>query len=157
MSAEEKPKLIVDDDWKSRVQAEKEQLRSAAADTAAGADRLAQPASQPPDAQGQRQDARSQRQDAQGQRQGDSEELPPPTFESLISMLVTQALVALGQIPIGANPEPVVMLDHAKHYIDLLGMLEEKTKGNLTKAESEMVINVLHEIRMMFVAMQARQ
>jgi hypothetical protein len=135
MSAEEKSKIIVDDDWKTRVQAEKEQMRESST-------------------QGKPEGACAPRGESTEQMHHD--QLPPPSFDSLVSMLVTQALAALGQIPIGEKQEPVVMLDHAKHSIDLLGILEEKTKGNLSAVEAEMLSSVLHELRMVFVAMESR-
>ena len=54
----------------------------------------------------------------------------------LVTSLATQAMAALGQIP-GDDGKPLPMnLDYAKHFIDLLGVLEEKTKGNLDEAEA---------------------
>ena len=44
------------------------------------------------------------------------------------------------------------MLDHAKFNIDLLDMLEQKTKGNLTPSEATLISKLLHELRMVFVA-----
>jgi hypothetical protein len=57
----------------------------------------------------------------------------------------------MGRLPDPVEGHPVVRPDLAKHYVDLLGMLEEKTKGNLTPEESEMLGDVLHELRMAFV------
>ena len=126
---QEKPKIIVDDDWKTRVQAEKEAIRSGGAE--------------PKPTETSPQDENDER-------------LPPASFEALVSLLVTQTLAGLGQIPLGETQQPVIMLDHAKHYIDLLGMLQEKTKGNLSPDESEMLTRVLHELRMIFVTLQGR-
>jgi hypothetical protein len=134
MSAEDKPKIIVDDDWKTRVQAEKEALRSG--DT-------------PPVAENKATHS------AKSKPDDSHEPLPPATFESLVSLFVTQALAALGQIPMGDKQQPVIMLDHAKHYIDLLAILETKTKGNLSADETEMLTRILHELRMLFVALQS--
>ncbi len=145
MSTEDKPKIIVDDDWKTRVQTEKESLRSPPTNPAPESEQPASLAT-----------ADTEERANNEKPEGFEERLPPASFESLVSMLVTQALAALGQIPLGDKQEPVVMLDHAKHYIDLLGMLEEKTKGNLSAGEANMLKNVLHELRMVYVAMQAR-
>ena len=57
----------------------------------------------------------------------------------------------MGQIP-APDGKPVIQLDHAKHFIDTLGVLEEKTKGNLTSDEAAMLTNVLHELRLLFVS-----
>lgn len=139
MSTEEKPKIIVDDDWKTRVQAEKEQLRTGGGATPEGAGASAAP---PTSA-------------ASESAPPSPTQLPPASFEGLVSVLVTQALAGLGQIPMGEKQQPVVRLDEAKHSIDLLGMLEEKTNGNLSVDEAEMLKNVLHELRMVFVAMKS--
>lgn len=133
MSDENKPKIIVDDDWKSRVEAEKESLRGAGSQSPAGI---------PP----------SQSATPAEQDHVEDGEFPPATFESLVSMLVTNSLVALGQIPRGKDQKPVLMLDHAKFNIDLLDMLEQKTKGNLTPSEATLISKLLHELRMVFVA-----
>ena len=133
MSGEDKPKIIVDDDWKTRVQAEKETQRGGTSDFPADA------ASVPSHS-------------AESAPKHNDLQLPPPTFESMVSMLVTQTLAALGHIPLGNEQQPVVMLDHAKFNIDLLSMLEEKTKGNLTPDEATLISKLLHELRMVFVA-----
>ncbi len=141
MSEEEtsKPEIIIDDDWKSRAQAEKEQLQKEAE-----AKRKQQPSGiGTPD-----------RADARHQRNPHAEAdvpLPPASFSFLVTSLATQALAAMGQIP-GADGKPVVQLEHAKHFIDTLGVLDEKTKGNLTPDEAAMLTNVLHELRLLFVA-----
>ena len=78
-------------------------------------------------------------------------QLPPATFPLLVSSLATQALMMMGQIP-DPGGKVSVELDHAKHTIDMLGMLEEKTKGNLTTEEAAMMEQVLHQLRMVYVA-----
>jgi hypothetical protein len=138
MSSEDKPKIIVDDDWKTRVQAEKESLAGKPGEA---------PASPP---------VQTSKPVAKEVEEEDLE-LPPASFETLVSMLVTQTLAALGQIPLGDEQRPVVMLNHAKHYIDMLGMLEEKTKGNLSSAEANMLSHLLHELRMVFVSVKKNQ
>ena len=77
--------------------------------------------------------------------------LPPPSMESLVSMLGIQAVTYLGKGPAVDGVSPTVRVDLAKHYIDLLGMLEEKTKGNLTNDESSALAYWLYQLRMMFV------
>jgi hypothetical protein len=114
-----KPKIIVDDDWKERVQAEKE--------------------------------AAQKGRDEQPQTDAAAQELPPASFPMLVTSLATQALATMGQIP-DPSGKSLVQLDHARHVIDTLAMLEEKTKGNLTPEESQMMTQVLHELRMVFVA-----
>lgn len=83
----------------------------------------------------------------------DSNELPPPppaTFPVLISMLGTQALAALGQLP-DTPGAPKQRIDYAKHFIDMLALLEEKCKGNLTTEEYDLLADWLHQLRMSYV------
>lgn len=77
---------------------------------------------------------------------------PPATFPLLISMLGTQALASMGQLAdVPGAPKP--RLDYAKHYIDLLALLEEKCKGNLTTQEYDLLADWLHQLRMSYVNM----
>jgi len=123
-----KPKLIIDDDWKTRVQAEKEQLQ-----------RTAQTKEQPP----------------QKATEATGQDVPAASFATLVTSLATQALMMLGQI---RDPEGKALLElgHAKHLIDTLGMLQQKTAGNLTPDEAMMLENVLHELRMLYVGVSKR-
>ena len=75
--------------------------------------------------------------------EADPPQLPPATFEILIVTLATQAMALLGQ---GGSPQTDVLL--ARHHIDLLGMLEQKTEGNRTEEETNLLTNLLHELRM---------
>ena len=77
--------------------------------------------------------------------------LPPPTFETLVSGLGAQAMFYLGLIPHPDGNESKVDLAAARHTIDLIGVLEEKTKNNLTPDEGKHVTRVLHELRSAFV------
>jgi hypothetical protein len=81
-----------------------------------------------------------------------SGKMPPATLSSLLTILGTQAVIALGQMPDPASGKPKVELDQAQHFIDLLAMLEAKTAGNRTPDESALLDDVLHQLRMMFVA-----
>ena len=78
-------------------------------------------------------------------------ELPPASFATLVHQLTAQALGSLGQLP-GPDGKQEIRLDIARHMIDTLSVLEEKTAGNLSSEESEMLTQVLHELRMLFVA-----
>jgi len=124
-SEQEEPKIVVDEDWKSRVQAERAAAK-ADAKAAAASDEEPGPAA--------------------GGR------LPPASFELLLSTLAAQALTAMGKLPDPIQGHAVVRPDLAQHYIDLLGMLEQKTKGNLTRDEAEMLDALLHQLRMTFVS-----
>jgi hypothetical protein len=75
--------------------------------------------------------------------------MPEASFEVLLSSLATPAMLNLGMINV---PNRSVNLEEAKFYIDLLGVLEQKTKGNLETREHNMLTSMLYELRMAFVA-----
>jgi len=78
--------------------------------------------------------------------------LPPATFEFLLFSLRTQVEMNLGMMyygPEDQRPEPDLAL--ARHGIDLLGMLQEKTRGNLTMDEKLLLENSLTELRFRYV------
>lgn len=124
---ESEPKIIVDEDWKEQVQKEKEQLRQA---------------------------AQQQGEEAAAEA-GDENTPPPASFTTLVSMLFTQSMAMLGQIPDPATGEPTVNKVFAKHYIDTLEMLETKTQGNLDEEEAKMLGEALHALRMTFVSVKS--
>jgi len=82
---------------------------------------------------------------------GDSQ-IPPASFPMLVSTLGAQAMTALGQIENPLTKKREVHLDLAKHVIDTLDILKDKTKGNLTSDESAMLEAVAHELRMAYLA-----
>lgn len=107
--------LHVDDEWKSRAQAEKE-----AAAAGSGPD---------------------------------DEEMgfPPASIPLLINTLAMQILSALGQIPDQNTGKAMIFKPLAQHLIDMLGVLEEKTQGNLTADEQQMLTEVLAQLRILYV------
>ncbi len=76
--------------------------------------------------------------------------LPPATFEFLVFSLKTQCELRLGMLPMGEDPPPVD-LAAARHAIDLLAMLVEKTRGNLSLEEQRLIENSLTELRFRYV------
>ena len=80
------------------------------------------------------------------------QELPPANFMVLLSTLATQAMAALGFIADPATGKPNVNRPMAKHFIDTLAMLQEKTKGNLTEEEAAHLRDGLHQLRMTYVS-----
>jgi len=83
---------------------------------------------------------------------GDSIPLPSPTFQSLIWSLSTQAEMHLGLLGLGEETDrPKPNLPMAQHFIDLLALLLEKTKGNLTLEEQRTLENSLTELRFRYV------
>jgi len=89
------------------------------------------------------------------ERIGDSEEplhpLPEMDFSSFIFSLSTSALLHLGEIPDPITQERNKDLPLAKQTIDILGMLQEKTKGNLTSDEEHLIRNILADLRWRYV------
>jgi hypothetical protein len=78
-------------------------------------------------------------------------QLPEITFSTFILSLSSSALLHLGEIPepsTGAKNEDIPL---AKQTIDILGMLEEKTKGNLTADEKNLLNNILYDLRMRYI------
>ena len=97
-------------------------------------------------------------QNASGDDASSAEELlpPPASFEGLINMLASQAMASLGFMVDPETGEPSVNRPVAKYLIDLLGVVEEKTKGNLLAEEEMQLQDALHSMRMLYVEV-ARQ
>ena len=77
--------------------------------------------------------------------------LPEITFPSLLLSLSTSALIQLGEIQDPVSKQTVKNLPLAKQTIDLIGMLKEKTKGNLTSDEEKLMENMLYELKLWYV------
>jgi hypothetical protein len=112
----DKPKIIVDSDWKTEARKEKERL------------------------------------DQESREMPGMDEIPEASFVEILQMIVMQATIGLGgfQDPQSGQRIPP-NLPLARHYIDLLGLLEQKTANNLTEDEKGLVEATLHELRMAFV------
>lgn len=76
----------------------------------------------------------------------------PASFLSLTMSLASNAAASLGMMPHPVTGETGVDLKSAKHWIDVLGMLEQKTQGNLDAQEAEMLENLLADLRMQYVS-----
>ena len=119
----EEKKIIVDEDWKQQAQKEKEILAA-------------------------QEEADKEKTQEEGKARGP---LPRGNFAALVSMLVTQALFALGVLEVRGQEKREPDLEMAKYNIDMLATLEEKTKGNLTEEEKRVLENTLNEVRMAYV------
>lgn len=115
-------KLIIDDDWKHEAQHDKEVLAS----------------------QEEAEKEKSQQEKTTGP-------LPQGNFAALVSMLVTQALFAMGMLNVEGQQQREVDLNLAKYNIDMLEALEEKTKGNLAEEEEKVLTDMLNQVRMAYV------
>ena len=85
----------------------------------------------------------------EGQKEGVP--LPEVTFSNFLFSLSTQVLIQLGEIQDPESKEPRKSLPLAKQTIDLIGMLKEKTRGNLTKDEEALIDSALYDLRMRYV------
>ncbi len=117
----EEKKIIIDEDWKQEAQKEKEILAA---------------------------------QEKTGEEKAEEEQhrgpLPKGDFAALDSILVTQALFALGMLQVeGQKKEPD--LEMAKYNIEMLETVEEKTKGNLSEEEKKVLESTLNQVRMAYV------
>jgi glutaredoxin len=80
--------------------------------------------------------------------------LPEINFATFIISLNASALLHLGAMEDPASGKKVKNLPIGKQTIDILGMLEEKTKGNLLKEEENLLKNILYDLRMIYVKEQ---
>lgn len=123
------PKINVDEDWKSQVQREKEK----AIQNSSSAEDMPE-------------------EDLSDDEMAHYPPPPPANFAVLVSSLATYAVAALGQLE-----QPTVRLDYAKHYIDLLEVIQEKTRRNLTGEEHDMLQGTLHQLRLLYVSVEKQQ
>ena len=114
-------KLHVDTDWKAEAQAEKERLAK---------------------------EEQAQTERGESPRPG---ELPKADFKALIGVLASQAIMGLGAMGDPKTNRVVVDLPGAQFSIDLLAVVEEKSKGNLSEEEATELRQILSELRTRFV------
>jgi hypothetical protein len=98
-------------------------------------------------------EAEQQEAPASASESGTEEQAPLPevNFSTFVFSLSSSAIFHFGEIPDPTTGKKETNLPMAKQTIDILGMLEEKTKGNLTDDESEFLKNVLYDLRMRYV------
>jgi hypothetical protein len=106
----------------------------------------------------------SPREDAppQEQKTPETAAAPPPAepggeepridVPSYVLSYYTQGLVLLGEVPNPYTNKKEEDLQASRHIVDVLSMLQEKTKGNLSKEEDQLLDSVLYELRMKFMA-----
>jgi len=120
------PKIHVDTDWKAQAKAEKERLaRQVEGAGRAAAEPAAEPAAGP---------------------------VPQASFAALVQTLATQAALFLSPARDPHTGRSLRNLDLAKFHIDLLSVLEEKTRGNLTEEEKRLLDRYLYDLRMAYVS-----
>lgn len=81
--------------------------------------------------------------------------LPKIDFSSFVLSLYSSGLVQLGKVEDPSTGKKEIHLDLAKHTIEIIAMLEEKTRGNLNEEEQNLLKALLSEIRMAFVEAKA--
>jgi hypothetical protein len=123
--ADEK-KIIIDEDWKKQAQQEKEVLKA-------------------------KEKEEKEKEAVEEPGEGRSGPLPQGDLAGLINMLATQALFAMGVLRVKGQEEREPDMEMARYNIDMLQVLEEKTKGNLSDEEAAALKNTLSELRMGFV------
>lgn len=92
---------------------------------------------------------------AQPDDRPEMQQMPPASFEMLVSSLATQAMASLGFFPDPETGQTMMNRPIAKHFIDTLSVIEEKTKGNLEARESELLTQTLHQLRMVYVGSES--
>jgi Domain of unknown function (DUF1844) len=85
------------------------------------------------------------------EKEGTEYPLPEINFATFIFSLNHSVLVHLGVTEDPVTGKKETNLSIAKQTIDILGMLEEKTKGNLTQDEEKMLKNMLYDLRMIYI------
>lgn len=83
--------------------------------------------------------------------QSSEDTLPEADFSFLLISLATQAGIALGEAPHPDTGQASINIPAARLSVDLLGILQEKTKGNLTAEEAQLLENLLTHLRLRFV------
>lgn len=117
----DKPQIHADSDWKREAQAERERL------------------------------AEAERQQTASGQGGAADAMPEADMTAVIRMIATQAIMYLGGIPDPETGRAVLIPEYARYHIDLLEVLEHKTKGNLSEDEAKELGALLHELRLRFV------
>jgi hypothetical protein len=129
----EEKKIIIDEDWKTQVAAEKAAAERQAKEKPGASASAVGPDSDP------------------------SHEPIQASFELLITTFVTEAMSALGQLPHPATGQLEFDPEHARFAIDMLDVIAAKTKGNLTPDEEHGLQEVIHQLRMGFIAISNQQ
>jgi len=82
----------------------------------------------------------------------ESTEIMEPDFLKYLQGFVTQVMIHLGEIENPLEGKKTVNLELAKYSIDMLDLIKEKTKGNLTPEEEKFLNGALYDLRMKFIA-----
>ena len=80
------------------------------------------------------------------------EEAPQARFDLFVSGLAMEALIALGDVPHPVTRKQTANFKQAKYLIDVLGIIEEKTRNNLSVEEDQLLKDALYQLRMRYLA-----
>lgn len=80
--------------------------------------------------------------------------LAPVDFSTHVLSLASTALIALGKMPAPDHDAPEIDLETARHLIDVLAMLEHKTKNNLDESEQKLLASLIYDLRVAYVDAQ---
>ncbi|HOM15767.1 MAG TPA: DUF1844 domain-containing protein [Thermoguttaceae bacterium] len=126
-SPSENKKIVVDEDWKKQVEAEKEAFR------------------------------RMYQEKKGEEKSENKRTFPPPaSFSFLVTTLANQAMVSLGLLPNPLTHKTEPRLDEAQHFIDTLQILYDKTEGNRTPEETTLLEDLLHQLRLGYLTVQEK-
>ena len=128
----------VDESWKERVEQEKQQSDQPAVQSTPSPV-VQDPSARPSEAK-------------QAPAAGGGQEMPEARFDLFVSGLAMDALIALGDVPHPVTKKSAANLVHARYLVDVLGILEEKTRGNLTVDEERLMKDALYQLRMRYMA-----
>mgnify|MGYP003815985755 CR=1 FL=1 len=122
--SDEEKKIIIDEDWKSKVQKEKEELQK-----------------------------KLEEEKSKKTEEGElsPEESITPSFETIVGILTTDAMLALGVIAPQGSQQVMIDLEQAQFFIDLLIVLREKTKGNLSPQEEGILNNSIAQLQEIYL------
>ena len=81
----------------------------------------------------------------------------PVDFSTHVLSLASSALIALGRMPAPDGSAHPIELDTARHLIDVLSMLETKTKGNLDQTEQKLLASLVYDLHIAFVDAQKQK
>ncbi len=98
-----------------------------------------------------KQQVQQEKEELKGQQEEPKEEYPEASFSTIIGGIGIQAAIALGQVENPATGEKTPDLEQAKHFIDSLKVLQEKTEGNLTQQEENHLTSLVSELQMQYV------
>jgi 3-oxoacyl-ACP reductase-like protein len=124
-----------------------------APEPAAAAATAAEPAREPTEASATQAEASPEAEEEEFSAEDLADARDPASFMSFVMSIASNAASALGMMEHPVTHQREVDLDLGKHWIDVLGMLQKKTTGNLTSQERRMVEGLLADLRMQYVSL----